>query len=542
MFAAGFFAASPDAFANNLKIENVKLIDQNQSVKTINVQFDISWDNSWRDSQNFDASWVFVKYRANTSSGWKHATLKLAGNTPLGCSIGTGTPVEIIVPEDRKGAFIEQTNQAAGTVNTKSVKMVWDYKADGLEDKAVSSADMTVRVFGVEMVYIPKAAFYAGDGRSEASEFRLNISGGQVLPAPVSTENPIAFRTSFSDSGGVWYYASDESGSDDTNGAQFDVTGSFPKGYQAFYLMKYEISQGQYRDFLNTLTRNQQNKRTTAQLASVYAMTNTPQTVFRNGLRVGADGAGELEFTCDVSGDGITNQANDGQWVAANFLSWMDLAAYADWAALRPMTELEFEKACRGSASAVYGQYAWGTASILDANSIINPGQASEAVQESDGFSIQFGDALQGGANFGNDGVQGPMRVGIFATAMSNTRGEASAGYYGNLDLSGNLREMVVTLGNAEGRAFIGTHGDGSLSTLESFEGNANNVDWPGMDGVATRGVTSALGAGEKGGSFADLADKLQVSSRSFAADVPEQRTAYRGGRCARTAPATLTA
>ena len=43
----------------------------------------------------------------------------------------------------------------------------------------------------------------------------------------------------------------------------------------------------------------------------------------------------------------------------------MDLVAYLDWAALRPMTELEYEKIARGSAEAIVpGEYAWGSTSI----------------------------------------------------------------------------------------------------------------------------------------------------------------------------------
>jgi formylglycine-generating enzyme required for sulfatase activity len=42
-----------------------------------------------------------------------------------------------------------------------------------------------------------------------------------------------------------------------------------------------------------------------------------------------------------------------------NILSWFDVAAYLDWAALRPMTELEFEKVCRGPENRIAGEYAW---------------------------------------------------------------------------------------------------------------------------------------------------------------------------------------
>jgi hypothetical protein len=35
-------------------------------------------------------------------------------------------------------------------------------------------------------------------------------------------------------------------------GDQTAYSGGFPKGYAAVYIMKYEVSQGQYADFLNT--------------------------------------------------------------------------------------------------------------------------------------------------------------------------------------------------------------------------------------------------------------------------------------------------
>ena len=43
-----------------------------------------------------------------------------------------------------------------------------------------------------------------------------------------------------------------------------------------------------------------------------------------------------------------------------NYLSWDDAMAYADWAALRPMTELEFTKACRGDKEPAFHERPWG--------------------------------------------------------------------------------------------------------------------------------------------------------------------------------------
>ena len=50
-----------------------------------NLQFDIAWEDSWRASwkegdtewTNWDAAWIFVKYRKQGAPGWSHATLSV---------------------------------------------------------------------------------------------------------------------------------------------------------------------------------------------------------------------------------------------------------------------------------------------------------------------------------------------------------------------------------------------------------------------------------------------------------------------------------
>ena len=52
------------------------------------------------------------------------------------------------------------------------------------------------------------------------------------------------------------------------------------------------------------------------------------------------------------------------------------------------------------------------------------------------------------------------MRAGVFATPDSD-RVAAGASYWEILELSGNVREQVVSVGHVRGRAFAGTHGTG---------------------------------------------------------------------------------
>ncbi|MBZ0165892.1 MAG: hypothetical protein K8I00_03725, partial [Candidatus Omnitrophica bacterium] len=130
----------------------------------------------------------------------------------------------------------------------------------------------------------------------------------------------------------------------------------------------------------------------------------------------------------------------------------------------------------------------------------------------------------------------GPLRSGIFARSNSD-RASAGASYYGVMELSGNVWERVVSIGNESGRNFAGTHGDGLLSTASGFEGFANELDWPGIDAIPARGVTGAAGTGYRGGGYADQtgALRLRISDRNSAARIDATAAADAGGRGART-------
>ncbi len=202
-----------------------------------------------------------------------------------------------------------------------------------------------------------------------------------------------------------------------------------------------------------------------------------------------------------------------------NYMSWADLTALLDWSGLRPMSELEFEKAGRGSRgvsspiAAVSGEYAWGSTSITGATSITNSGTSNERGQS--GSNIAYNN---------NGNVQGPLRVGSFAAGV-NTRVASGAGFYGVMELSGNVWERAVTVGNSTGRAYEGRyHGDGVLDT----NGNSNTTNWPG---------TNAVGAGFRGGAWSSGASYARLSDRGLAAYTVTFRNNNRGGRGVRSAP-----
>ena len=56
------------ASATALQITNVSTTNLDQSNGTVDIEFDITWNDSWRLSTgpvNWDAAWVFIKFKRN---------------------------------------------------------------------------------------------------------------------------------------------------------------------------------------------------------------------------------------------------------------------------------------------------------------------------------------------------------------------------------------------------------------------------------------------------------------------------------------------
>jgi len=521
--------------ANNITVTNVQLTGQNTSSDYAMVQFDISWDNSWRISSgatNWDAAWVFVKYRVLAASGgdglWHHASLNDAGHTPpTGSTIDIGllTPASAFnaTTNPGLGAFIYRSANGTGTFTKTGAQLRWNY---GVNFKTGSTPIgdndiIDIQVYAIEMVYVPEGSFYVGDGATTYVRGQFNNYNSTSAFQITSESVPSTLGGSTSGNMRNNNKSGMEGGSDDfDNSTSQSLPTAFPKGFAAFYCMKYEISQQGYVDFLNTLTYTQQATRT------AYAPNSVPgypalasSNNSRNGIDIQTSGTPSTTpavYACNLDGDGNYSETNDGEWIACNFLSWADMAAYLDWSGLRPMTELEFEKSCRGTLSSVKDEYAWGSTSSTRNTGISNSGSTNETSTNG------------GNITAGNPPMDGPMRVGAFAT-LSSTRVQAGATYYGIMEMSGNVLERPVTVGNTEGRSFTGTHGNGMLNT----DGNADVSFWPSN--------TTDVGAGFRGGDFNTYYVFLhaRVSDRANATYSlnPGGRPMDAGGRGVRTAP-----
>lgn len=500
-----------NANANNLSISNIAVAERSPSANTFEVTFDLSWDNSWRSKINHDAVWVTVRLLDSLSnpSISKLGKISAAGLSPAGTSAGSNTGLEIYVPSDKYGTFIRRNSFAsAATVSSVGVKLTIDYSSTGFSNVDASY----ISVLGLEMVYIPRGAFYAGDYATSTAS--LDEGSADSDPWLIASESAIAVTNASSNG---YRYVSNSNSDEDATGTSFSIPAAFPKGYQGFYCMKYEITEGQWVAFVNSLAGSTRSKRDLTD----NTHKNSDTVVSRN--------------TISCSGSPLVCSSSR-EFRPVSYLSWMDLSAFLDWAALRPMTELEFEKISRGPKLPSRGEYVWGKTDVTAAAAVSGSSEDGRETVTTQSANAAYNDTTLSGGDSGLGGAyqKGPLRAGIFATNAS-TRVSAGAGYYGVMELSGNLSERVVSIGNAAGRAFSGAHGDGSLSTATSYEANADATGWVGLDATTGRGVTGAAGSGFRGGSWRDSETRLRISDRANAALTASDSQSTYGGRGVRT-------
>jgi len=345
-----------------------------------------------------------------------------------------------------------------------------------------------IEAYGIEMVFIPQGQF----------EFSGNNGDSNWLERVVTNET------------GFRLY---RSGYDGSTSRYNELSADFPKGFQSFYIMKYEISQGQYVKFLNNIGNLFSNR---------YSAANFNQSRYSIQMVGTSFSATEPNRAC-------------------NYISVQDLLAYLDWSALRPMTELEYEKACKGASGASVtpiGSYPWGTNTYTAMRRVsLATENGSELVSDPPGNVANCHTYHSATCYYGYvttpaggcyDLGQGPVGVGIFARDGNESRVSSGATYYGVMEMGGNVWETTVSADNdywgPSTRSYNAQWGDGILDGTTS---QANVTGWPDQ--------TNNNFYGNRGGSLGDWPDRMRISDRNYSTSTyvgsTTGRNALVGGR-----------
>ena len=448
--------------ANDLSITDLSMVDNS-------LTFNISWQNSWQyeDSiapSNHDAVWVFVKAKSRMDGEWQHIGVSVDGHS-------AASTLSVLPSNSATGCIVKRTGNGEGVIDDIAISL-------SLNTSNIQDEYSELKVFGIEMVYVNQGLFYLGDSSSNNT---LNTFENG-MPYLINSEASISVGES---DGDLW--------SKDDFRPFGDVPSAFPKGFNGFYQMKYEISQQLYADFLNTLSSGQVQFATLSTNIEAPCFAGDHIDEERNFIKQ-VDGV----FGCDANGNNIFNEEDDGQNVGCGFLTWSNFTSFLDWSGLRPMTELEFEKSCRGSQTSQALEYAWGTKEVVNTKYLGQLNTSTEVVLDTIPNE-------HGIANYGYCLPSGPLRCGFAATSNSN-RITSGASYFGAMNMSGNLWELCVVL-TEQGLNFTGEHGDGQLDE----EGYANVSHWDAIIGDAG----GFRGGGWNSGILAEFRD-LAVSDRFF--------------------------
>ena len=306
-------ASSPDA----ITVSNVKWEEDGKESGT--VSFDLAWKNSWRAKwtepaeknvtgkplplESWDAAWVFVKLQTKGSgtgsvaqASWRHAMLDARSASH---QVPAGAVLDVGLTDDGSrgvGVFLYRAAAGQGPVDFKGIKLRWT--------GAAAPADVSVQAIG--MVYVPAGAFRSKTPWKTTFATIKNPDATAPDGCRVPTNAP--------------------------------AHASWPNGVNAFYCMKHGINQGLYAAYLNF-----------GGVVPKYR----PEFGKSSYL---AYGFGRQTIKFDEFRKLFVAEQPD---LPRSYVIWADILAVTAWTGLRPITDLEYEKACRGPREVARAEDAW---------------------------------------------------------------------------------------------------------------------------------------------------------------------------------------
>ena len=208
------FAVVGTVSGNNVRIEgDVRVLDTDIDLSTniATVSLQLKWDNSWRDDFNYDAVYLFLKYKVDGQREvWHHAYLEGGGHEiDNGYSyLMSNSQKEVSGKADHnEGIFIYRSVKGYGNA-VVNLKLKWNIKSNPdkeLDREMFTAGNVFLSAMGIEMVYIPRGGFRVGDTKSSRTfqngDVTFPAEKNLLLPSNIdecssalpSADNPPAF-------------------------------------------------------------------------------------------------------------------------------------------------------------------------------------------------------------------------------------------------------------------------------------------------------------------------------------------------------------
>lgn len=164
---------------SNVKITSAPYIDLG-SLKYNNmttIYLDVEWDNSWRDKENWDAVYIFLKYKKSTDVAWSHVLLRDAFHV-VSPGYTFFTAKDPANGADKSTGIFVYRNAMGGGKSTVTLELQWKYNMNGLTRQDLLNG-ISIEASAIEMVYIPKGPFRPGD---QYSKYCFQKPYRQILP------------------------------------------------------------------------------------------------------------------------------------------------------------------------------------------------------------------------------------------------------------------------------------------------------------------------------------------------------------------------
>ena len=289
--------------ANGITISNISIANHDLANQTVDVTFDVTWNNSWRHSvnsgmPNWDAAWIFGRFSIRGENDWHPLVI-----SSHGVSAGTGTPsiaqVKPYANDNSKGIgmLLHRSEVGSGTFSQAGITFTWEY---GNNRPDITDLDLVdIRLFGIEMVYVPGGPFYLGSGEAPFQGFYTQGQESTYSPYRLETLGPI----NLGGLGSLTYIG---------YSGTTTIPAGFPNGVHPFYIMKHELSEQMVVNFLNSTNNGISEPTVYANIKAAQEGSNPQYTLLNDFNRT-------LEI---MNSDSIYNFTTSKPEYPVNFISW----------------------------------------------------------------------------------------------------------------------------------------------------------------------------------------------------------------------------